>query len=61
MSARKAPQLTSSRLRLRGWEPSDLEPMAAINADPRVGEWLGGVIDAEETERRLQANAYQAV
>lgn len=52
------PELTTPRLRLRGWVASDLEPMAAINADPRVGEWLGGVIDADETERRLQAYAY---
>lgn len=59
MSAERVPELTTPRLRLRGWEPSDHEPMAAINADPRVGEWLGGVIDAEETERRLQANAYR--
>lgn len=58
MSAHKVPELTTPRLRLRGWDPSDLEPMAAINADPRVGEWLGSVIDAEETERRLQAYAY---
>ncbi len=32
--------------------------MAAISGDPRVGEWLGGVIDIEETRARLQAYAY---
>lgn len=51
------PELLTPRLRLRGWRPDDLEPMAAINADPRVAEWLGGVIGLEETRLRLQAYA----
>ena len=29
--------------------------MAAINADIRVGEWLGGVIDRDQTQARIQA------
>ena len=49
------PRIRTSRLELRGWKAGDLGAYAAINADPRVGEWLGGVIDARESERRLRA------
>jgi RimJ/RimL family protein N-acetyltransferase len=52
------PELLTPRLRLRGWRAEDVEPMAAINADPRVGEWLGGVVSREQTQARLQAYAY---
>ena len=43
------PELLTARLRLRGWREEDVEPLAAINADPRVGEWLGGTRDLEQT------------
>lgn len=52
------PQLTTERLCLRSWRLQDVEPMAAINADPRVGDWLGGTIDLEETSARLQLYGY---
>lgn len=48
-------ELITKRLRLRGWAADDIEPLAAINADPRVGEWIGGVIDTEETRARVAA------
>jgi len=32
------PSLRTERLLLRGWRPADLEPFAALNADPRVME-----------------------
>ncbi len=51
------PELVTARLRLRDWQPNDVEPMAAINADPRVGDWLGGTIGVEETRTRLQLYA----
>lgn len=51
------PELVTERLRLRAWVLADVEPMAAINADPLVGEWLGGVIQTEETRARLKAYA----
>lgn len=41
-------ELFTLRLRLRGWRAEDSEEMAAINADPRVGEWLGGSISILE-------------
>lgn len=53
-----APELTTERLRLRAWRLEDVEPMAAINVDSRVGEWLGGTIDLEETRARLQLYGY---
>jgi ribosomal-protein-alanine N-acetyltransferase len=37
--------LRTERLVLRPWRDSDLEPFAALNADPRVAETLGGPQD----------------
>jgi RimJ/RimL family protein N-acetyltransferase len=37
--------IETERLILRGWSDEDRGPFAAMNADPRVGDWLGGVID----------------
>jgi RimJ/RimL family protein N-acetyltransferase len=37
--------LETPRLKLRRWLPSDLEPFAAINADPRVMEFLPTPLD----------------
>jgi RimJ/RimL family protein N-acetyltransferase len=54
----EVPVIETPRLRLRGWEPEDVDALAAINADPRVGEWLGGVIDRDRTEARIQIYAY---
>ena len=39
--------LETSRLRLRRWKPSDAEPFAALNADPRVAEFLHVMTRAE--------------
>ena len=36
------PTLRTERLILRPWRPEDLEPFAALNADSRVAEMLGG-------------------
>jgi hypothetical protein len=52
------PEILTPRLCLRGCQAGDLDPMAANNADPRVGEWLGGVIGREQTAAaRLDACA----
>ena len=37
--------IETPRLLLRPWRGADREAFAAINGDPRVGEWLGGAID----------------
>ena len=47
------PELLTPRLRLRGWREEDVEPMAAISGDPRVGEWLGGTRDLEQTRAAI--------
>ncbi len=44
------PELVTDRLRLRGWREADREPFAAINADPRVGEMLGGTLTRERSD-----------
>lgn len=41
------PELQTKRLLLRGWSPADRAALAAINADPRVMEFLGGPMTRE--------------
>jgi RimJ/RimL family protein N-acetyltransferase len=42
--------LSTSRLRLRIWRENDLPPFAAMNADPRVMEFLPKVLNREESD-----------
>jgi ribosomal-protein-alanine N-acetyltransferase len=42
--------LSTSRLRLRQWRESDLEPFAALNADPRVMEFMPGCLTRAESD-----------
>ncbi|MFH8371124.1 GNAT family N-acetyltransferase [Streptomyces sp. NPDC018031] len=44
------PQLRTERLVLRRWRESDLEPWAAMNADPEVREHLGELLTREESD-----------
>jgi RimJ/RimL family protein N-acetyltransferase len=44
------PELSTARLRLRGWREEDLAPFAALNADPRVMEHFPGVLDRVESD-----------
>jgi len=41
--------LVTPRLRLRRWRPDDLEPFAALNADPEVMEHFPSMLSREET------------
>lgn len=44
------PELRTERLLMRGWTPGDRIALAAINADPRVMEFLGPVLTAEQND-----------
>ena len=46
-------ELLTARLRLRRWQPSDLEPFAAMNADPRVTEFLPRLLDRPASEATI--------
>lgn len=44
------PELRTERLLLRGWTPADRVSLAAINADPRVMEFLGAPMTREQSD-----------
>jgi RimJ/RimL family protein N-acetyltransferase len=44
------PSAQTERLLLRGWQEADLEPFAAMNADPRVTEFLSTQLSREESD-----------
>ncbi|WP_322871580.1 GNAT family N-acetyltransferase [Streptomyces goshikiensis] len=44
------PELRTDRLLLRRWRESDLEPWAAMNADPEVREHLGEPLTREQSD-----------
>jgi RimJ/RimL family protein N-acetyltransferase len=43
-------EIRTTRLRLRRWRADDLAPFAALNADPRVVEFLAGPLTREESD-----------
>lgn len=45
--------LTTPRLILRGWEDSDHQPFAAMNADPRVMEFFPDLLTREQSDRLI--------
>src|SRR6187200_2435950 len=54
--------LTTERLLLRPFRAEDLPLYAGLNADPRVAEWLGGPLPAEESDEiALWANERWAI
>jgi RimJ/RimL family protein N-acetyltransferase len=42
--------LTTSRLQLRRWRDSDRQPFQALNADPRVMEFMPGLLSPRESD-----------
>ncbi|AHM61514.1 acetyltransferase, ribosomal protein N-acetylase [Flammeovirgaceae bacterium 311] len=52
---------TSPRLGFRNWRQADLQPMAAINADPEVMAFFPGTQSAEETRQFIQRMQQQYV
>ncbi|MFP6664452.1 MAG: GNAT family N-acetyltransferase [Deltaproteobacteria bacterium] len=51
------PELTTKRLRLRPWVEADLEPFAALNADPEVMAWMPAPMSLAQT-RELVARIH---
>ncbi len=58
-------QIETPRLRLRRWRPEDVEPFAALNADPEVMEYFPATLSREETaasvgrvERHFDTHGY---
>ena len=52
-------ELQTDRLLLRRWQPADLAPFAALNADPSVNEYLPGPLSREQSDElatRIDAN-----
>lgn len=45
-----ADEMRTGRLLLRRWKPEDREPFAAINADPRVMEFLPELLSREQSD-----------
>ena len=45
--------IETDRLILRAFRDEDRAPFAALNGDPRVGDWLGGVIDRAASDVML--------
>jgi len=43
-------ELNTPRLWLRQWRASDLEPFAALNADPRVMEFMSGCLSGVQSD-----------
>ncbi len=42
--------ITTPRLLLRRWQPSDLEPFARLNADPEVRRYFPGLLIRQESD-----------
>lgn len=53
--------IETERLILRAFREADRAPFAAVNADPRIGDWLGGVIDRAASDALIdRVNAHIA-
>jgi RimJ/RimL family protein N-acetyltransferase len=46
-------ELRTDRLLLRQWRDADLDPWAAMNADPQVREFLGEVLTREQSRQSM--------
>lgn len=46
--------IETERLILRPWKESDLEPFAALNADPKVREYFPGLLSRQESDESVK-------
>lgn len=46
--------IKTDRLILRNWRKEDLEPFAALNADPRVREFFPGLLSRQESDHSVK-------
>jgi RimJ/RimL family protein N-acetyltransferase len=53
VTGQRIPRITTARLLLREWQPQDRAPFARLNADPRVAEHLGNLLDRAESDALL--------
>jgi 3-dehydroquinate dehydratase/shikimate dehydrogenase len=47
-------EIQTERLKLRQWRQEDLEPFAALNADPRVREYFPGLLTSNVSDGHVQ-------
>ncbi|MEU6609811.1 GNAT family N-acetyltransferase [Streptomyces shenzhenensis] len=52
-------KIDTARLVLRRWRDNDLEPLAAINADPDVMRWIGDGSTRDEVQTRAGLEAME--
>jgi RimJ/RimL family protein N-acetyltransferase len=48
------PELSTPRLKLRGWLPDDREPFAALNADPAVMEFFSAPLSRHQSDDLIE-------
>lgn len=51
----ETPELRTERLVLREWRDSDLDPFAALNADPEVMRFMPKLLSRDECAARIQS------
>lgn len=61
MPAAGIPELRTERLLLRAWTDDDLEPFAAMNADPAVMEHFPSTLSRDESDQMVELLVERAV
>lgn len=56
VTGRVVPEVQTSRLLLRGFRADDLDACAAMDADPEVMRYMGGVVDRDQSWRSMSVH-----